>query len=297
MKRTCMLMAVALTGSVMTLAQTPQQAQVQTQVPPGLPPALQTVLQDAQQRFQQVQTLDAGGRAGVRINVIPAAETGKPFSATITTHTSQTYSDGTNVNQTTTVVQYRDAEGRTRVENEAPGGKLISIRDPVAGVVYSLDAAAKTAAKRSIAGAGGARGGTLESAPGGAPPVPGARGGRGARGGSMMTSSGADTVVENVKRNPNNTVEDLGMMTVNGVPARGTRITTVIPAGAIGNDREFRSVDERWYSPDLNMMVKSVSTDPRFGTTTREMTNISRANPDRSLFEVPADYKDVSNGQ
>jgi hypothetical protein len=112
-----------------------------------------------------------------------------------------------------------------------------------------------------------------------------------------MTPSGADAVVENAKRNPNNAIEDLGMMTVNGVPARGTRITTVIPMGAIGNDREFRSVDERWYSPDLNVLVKSVSTDPRFGTTTREMTNINRANPDRSLFEVPADYKILSNGQ
>jgi hypothetical protein len=279
-----MLLAAALTGSTVTLAQTPQQAQVQT------------LLQDLQQRYvQTVQTLDAGGRAGVRITPFPAAETGKPFSATITTHTSQTYSDGTNVNHTTTVVQYRDTEGRTRMETDEPNGKAITIRDPVAGMVYNLDTAAKTFIQRSVLGAGGARGGMLAPAPGGAPPVPGARGGRGARGGSMMTAS--DAIVENGKRNPNNTVEDLGMMTVNGVPARGTRITTVIPVGAIGNDREFRSVDERWYSPDLNMLVKSVSTDPRFGTTTHEMTNISRANPDRSLFEVPADYKIASNGQ
>lgn len=293
MKRTYMLVAVAIIGAAVTLAQTPQQAQVQTALQ-DLQQKLQTI---QQQRFQQIQTLDAGGRAGIRILPIPAAETGKPFSATITTHTSQTYSDGTNVNQTTTVVQYRDAEGRTRLENDAPGGKLISIRDPVAGVVFSLDAAAKTAVQRPFAGAGLVRGGTLASASAGAPPVAGARGGRGARGGSMMTASGADDIVENGKRNPNNTVEDLGMMTVNGVPARGTRITTVIPVGAIGNDREFRSVDERWYSPDLNMLVKSVSTDPRFGTTTREMSNISRANPDRSLFEVPTDYKIVGNGQ
>lgn len=283
MKRTCMLLAAALAGSVVTLAQTPQQARVQAQV--------QTLLQDMQQRyFQQVQALDAGGRAGVRILPFPAAETGKPFSATITTHTTQTYSDGTNVNHTTTVIQYRDAEGRTRVETDAPDGKSISIRDPVAGVVYSLDTAAKTVVQRSMAG-------MPAPASGGVPPAAGARGGRGARGGSMIAASGGDQVVENAKRNPNNTVDDLGTLTVNGVPARGTRITTVIPAGAIGNDREFRSVDERWYSPDLNMMVKTVSTDPRFGTTTREMTNISRANPDRSLFEVPSDYKMVSNGQ
>ncbi len=276
MKQTCMLLAAGLMGAAALLAQTPQQAQVQA------------MAQQLQQFFQQVQALDAGGRVGVRSPTLPAAELGKPFSATITTHTSQTYSDGTIVNHTTTVIQYRDSEGHTRVETDTPNGKTIAIRDPVAGLVYNLDPAAKTAIQRSMAGA------LFPAARGGAAPA-GARGGRGARGGAMAAASGADLVVENAKRNPNNTVEDLGMMTVNGVPARGTRVTTVIPAGAIGNDREFRSVDERWYSPDLDMLVKSVSTDPRFGTTTREMTNISRTNPDRSLFEVPADYKIVSN--
>lgn len=80
------------------------------------------------------------------------------------------------------------------------------------------------------------------------------------------------------------------MQTINGVLARGTRITTVIPQGAIGNDREFRSISERWFSPDLNLLIRSVSTDPRFGTTTFELTNISRQSPDPSLFRVPADY-------
>jgi len=183
------------------------------------------------------------------------------------------------------------------METDAPNGKMITIRDPGAGVVYNLDTAAKTFTQRSVVVAPGGARGAVGPASGGAPPVAGARGGRGARGGSMMAAPGADTIVENAKRNPNDIIEDLGMMTVNGVPARGTRITTVIPVGAIGNDREFRSVDERWYSSDLNMMVKSVSTDPRFGTTTREMTNISRANPDRSLFEVPSDYKAASSGQ
>ena len=281
MKRTCMLFGVGITGVGMLAAQSQD-----------LQTALQNLQQIQQERFQQVQTLAAGARGGVNIAPILAAETGKPFSATITTHTAQSYVDGTNVNHTTTVVQYRDAEGRTRMETDGPNGRTITIRDPTAGVVSILDTAAKTYTQRKMAG--------IPVPAGGAPPgaaIPGGRGGRGARGGSMTAASGADSAAENAKRNPNSTVEDLGMMTVNGVPARGTRITTVIPVGAIGNDREFRSVDERWYSPDLNMLVKSVSTDPRFGTTTHEMTNISRANPDRSLFEAPADYKSVSSGQ
>jgi hypothetical protein len=44
------------------------------------------------------------------------------------------------------------------------------------------------------------------------------------------------------------------------------------------------------------MMVKTTSTDPRFGTTTRELTNINRANPDPSLFKPPADYTVTTRG-
>ena len=103
--------------------------------------------------------------------------------------------------------------------------------------------------------------------------------------------------VQAAKNNPNRIEEDLGTATVNGVSARGTRITTVVPVGAIGNDKEFRSVTERWFSPDLNLLIKSVSTDPRFGTTTYELTNINRQSPDPSLFQPPTDYNIVSNAR
>ena len=84
-------------------------------------------------------------------------------------------------------------------------------------------------------------------------------------------------------------------MMVNGVPATGTRVTTKVPVGTIGNDREFQSVAERWFSADLNLLIKSVSTDPRFGTTTFERTNITRAAPDPMLFQVPAEYTILGN--
>src|SRR5215469_2654261 len=124
MKRTSTFLATTLLCSTVTLAQTAQQAQVEIALQ-DLRQQLQTI---QQQRFQQVQALDAGGRVGIRITPIPPAELGKPFSATITTHTSQSYVDGTNVSHTTTVVQYRDAEGRTRMETDAPNGKMITIR-------------------------------------------------------------------------------------------------------------------------------------------------------------------------
>lgn len=37
-------------------------------------------------------------------------------------------------------------------------------------------------------------------------------------------------------------------------------------------------------------MVMTRHSDPRSGETVYRLTNINRAEPDRSLFEVPADY-------
>jgi hypothetical protein len=235
--------------------------------------------------FQQADSL-AADRGGRGINIVPIlrAETGKPFSATVTTQTTQTYLDGTHVSQTTTTVQYRDAEGRTRIERNEPGVstsgpvKSITIRDPVARVSYNLDPGEKTAVKIVMAGTSMGQG---------SPPAAVGRGARGGRGDNA-------SAVQAARNSPNPIVEDLGTTTVNGVPARGTRITTVVPLGAIGNDKEFRSVTERWFSPDLNLLIKSVSTDPRFGTTTYELTNISRQPPDPSLFQPPADYNIVT---
>ena len=85
-------------------------------------------------------------------------------------------------------------------------------------------------------------------------------------------------------------VTDLGTQLINGVQAEGKRTTLTIPVGQIGNDRPINVVGETWFSTDLQMIVKSLNSDPRFGDTTFELTNVSRAEPDPSLFQVPAGY-------
>jgi hypothetical protein len=84
--------------------------------------------------------------------------------------------------------------------------------------------------------------------------------------------------------------EDLGTQTINGISAQGTRYTRTIPAGQIGNDKPITIVNERWYSPDLQIVVKSTRNDPRFGSTTYTVTNVQRQEPAASLFIVPSDY-------
>lgn len=88
--------------------------------------------------------------------------------------------------------------------------------------------------------------------------------------------------------------EELGTRDFEGVSATGTRKTTTIPAGAIGNERPIEIVYERWYSKDLGMVVYSKNSDPRFGEQTYRLTNINRAEPDPSLFTVPQGYKTIT---
>jgi hypothetical protein len=84
--------------------------------------------------------------------------------------------------------------------------------------------------------------------------------------------------------------ENLGQQTVEGVNAAGTRSTTTIPAGAIGNLQPIKVVAEQWLSPDLQILVMTRHSDPRSGDTTYRLQNIVRAEPDRSLFTVPPDF-------
>jgi len=84
--------------------------------------------------------------------------------------------------------------------------------------------------------------------------------------------------------------ESLGRQTIEGVEAEGTRVTLTIPTGEIGNERPINVVTERWYSPDLQTVVMTKHSDPRFGETSYRLTNINRSEPSRTLFEVPADF-------
>ena len=98
--------------------------------------------------------------------------------------------------------------------------------------------------------------------------------------GTMMRVPGNSTVNK----------EDLGQQVVEGVMARGTRTTTTIPAGGIGNVQPIEIVSEQWFSDDLKVLVMTRHADPRTGETVYKLTNVSLAEPVRTMFEVPADY-------
>jgi hypothetical protein len=206
---------------------------------------------------------------------------GKPFSATEERHSLQVLGDGTRIENMQTNRLFRDAEGRTRVE-EMNG--TITIYDPAPGTRVELDPATKTAHK-------GSRGGpffgytTTTTAAGGTITTYGP--GVGVRAAPVTPWTSNMSTVQGVM---SETTENLGTQSVNGVSAVGVRTTMVIPKGQIGNNKDIKVMTERWSSNDLQMLVKSVNSDPRFGDTTYQITKITQGAPDPALFQIPADY-------
>jgi hypothetical protein len=208
--------------------------------------------------------------------------TGAPFSANAATETTQTLQDGTIIHRTTSSMLYRDGQGRSRHEVTLSGfgplqasGKthtMITIADPVAGTHYMLDADRKVAHQMKVHVHGDGKGGPLS---------PEAAQAFQQKMEARLQKEQASGAVKK---------ETLGAQTIGGVNAEGTRITRTIAAGQIGNDKPIQIVFERWYSPDLQIVVKSTRTDPRFGTTTYTLTSVQRTEPAASLFTVPPDY-------
>jgi hypothetical protein len=85
--------------------------------------------------------------------------------------------------------------------------------------------------------------------------------------------------------------KSLGTREFDGVRADGTQTTQTIPAGEIGNEKPIVIVSERWFSPELQLVVFARTRDPRSGETTYRLNNLKRGEPPADLFRVPADYR------
>jgi hypothetical protein len=91
--------------------------------------------------------------------------------------------------------------------------------------------------------------------------------------------------------------EDLGTHTVEGVAAHGIRETQTIPAATSSTGNDIVLTDEYWYSDELHMNVMVKHNDPRTGSLTMTLTQVTRTDPDPALFQVPEGYKPVTTGR
>jgi hypothetical protein len=190
-----------------------------------------------------------------------------PFSADTITELTQQLADGNRIEQQTKGNIARDSRGRIRSEQTlarlgpATGGegiRMVTITDPVRREQYRLDEMRKIAWKMQLPPPRSPR---REGS--GGPPLPPRQ--------SVKT-------------------EQLDATQFDGVKAEGTRAILVLPPKSIGNERAIEVVSERWYSPELRIVVATKRIDPRFGDTSYRLVNIVRAEPPGHLFEVPADF-------
>ncbi|MGA3372689.1 MAG: hypothetical protein ABSC48_13115 [Terracidiphilus sp.] len=90
-------------------------------------------------------------------------------------------------------------------------------------------------------------------------------------------------------------VEELGTTTIQGMEARGKRVTMTTEAGAVGNDQPIVKTTETWYStasdPIPMLLLRRVSDDSQSGKSTYELVSMTLGEPDLSRFQPPEDYK------
>jgi hypothetical protein len=201
--------------------------------------------------------------------------TGAPLKAVLVTTRDTALADGNKIHRESQSTIYRDSEGRVRREvgidfaTPAIGNvkrNFITINDPVAGKRYMLNPDNKTAHLM--------------------PP-------RGAHHANRVSDPNANPGdVTKTQLNPQTVnVIDLNTGQQIVVQVEGVSVTRTIPAGAIGNDNPIMVVTERWYSPDLQMVVLTTHKDPMMGTVTAQVTKVARGEPLPSLFQIPSDYK------
>src|ERR1051326_889926 len=184
---------------------------------------------------------------------------GAPFSADVVKESTKMLHDGSSVPVVTRGKMFRDAEGRIRSEMElvstssAATRRYVTIVDPVAQVSMVLDPQSKTATITPL-------------------PQPQAV--------SRVTRQDSDRI--SAKSLAILGARDLGASMLQGFSVTGSRSTR--PAQQAG-----KTVAETWFSPELKIELQAKIEAPDGSTTTR-LENIVTAEPDRGLFEPPADY-------
>jgi hypothetical protein len=186
-----------------------------------------------------------------------------PYTAEIVQRFSETLPNGNQVVRKRRIVQMRDSQGRTRIENFSTDGPgccenrnqpdVVNLYVPLQRQFIQLFPRTKKARVMTFPGTG---------------PIP----------------THGDPNDKNIER------QSLPGRTIHGIYSEGTRVTFLVPHND-GRATEVGCVKESWVSPEMKIAVltKSGGTCSDGGIT--EIREIDRNEPDAALFEIPADYE------
>ena len=273
---------------------------------------------------QQLQVLmEKTAAGGVHFSVETRTVTGAPYCGEAVRESVQVLADGNRIVRRSASRVCRDGKGRVRREELGSDGqvKSVAITDPTSGTSLVFDPAANLAHRAEVATLISPTGTAEEAATERrvtvfySPEVKPHTQFKAAQEAELKAKQHAEQtaathaaakthITEHVTVSPAGamtwvaasqagtsspaTKEDLGQQVIEGVTVTGTRTTTVISAGAIGNELPITVTSEEWLSPDLKVLVMTKHADPRSGETTYRLTGITRGEPDPSMFELPA---------
>jgi hypothetical protein len=240
--------------------------------------ALAATLLQAQNQSQQPPNQEAmiyrqdGGINPVLQSLVVPPKPGAPFTLTLQTEWVQTLSDGGTITLVNERRIARDGRGRIyqerwmltpRTRREQSRMTMIQISDPASHLTYDcmMDGrhVCETMPYRLSS--------TVVVNPLGPPPGP------------LHNGMGYASR------------EGLGENAILGVQTTGVRESVTYDPGALGNDNPMTAGREYWYSPQLGINLLSKRTDPRFGTETFTVSNLTLGEPDPELFELPKGFK------
>jgi hypothetical protein len=226
--------------------------------------------QQVQPPTRPAQPVDGGTREVLESIAIPSLANA-PFTATLATEWARPLADGGSYTLANKRRIVRDSAGRIYEERWllVPKGSdvqssmnFIQIADPNNHTLYTCNTARKICDLTPYR-----------------PPQTAAFEGEGTAARSFQGKDASQTV------------EDLGLKNLLGVDTVGTRQTTTIRSGVMGNDRPFQIVLEFWHSPRLGFNLESIRSDPRMGTQRFTITELETTDPDPQLFAVPEGYQ------
>jgi hypothetical protein len=225
-------------------------------------------------RLALLLTVSPASAQDIFVTPIP----GVPFSGTVNVESSLTQPDGSIVNLKTIRDIARDSggcihnESRTLarvLDTKKPPLVSIHLYDPQTRISTMLNPQKRTFWTQ-----------TVNRPPATVPPA-------------FLASPTGDSVPPNEFTKK----EDLGVRDIEGLPVHGVRQTQSVSPENNGSQQEVIITDEYWYSDDLriNLMIKH--SDPRTGTVTMTVAQITRSEPDPALFEIPQGYRRVGTSQ
>ena len=210
------------------------------------------------------------------------AVVGAPFSAVAVQENIRVTGDGNRFIHKATSRHYRDGQGRTRLErsmplpvsstetsDEAALHTYVIIQNKVTGEIDSLFPGAKMA--------------TVFQRPG-----------------MKVVDEPVSTpaIVANLAgmrltaKDPGwSAPVSLGEKSIDGVHVVGMQEVYTVAAGKVGNEKPITLTVQQWSSPELGIIVDKRATASTGGQTHYYLTQLIQAEPDASLFKVPADYQ------